>query len=81
MTDLSALIDLVLSSKLLRDDERSEWISKMEIMTEQQLATLESILTRGEGIEWNEELPKYEAAVTEAEELVENATPDSLLAS
>lgn len=71
-TDLTRLIGLVKTSKLLSETERKEWLQKMETMNESQLQKLEEILRKAEQINWAEELPKYEAAVAEAEVVIQS---------
>jgi len=71
--DFSRLISLVKGSKLLMDDERKEWLAKMETMSEPQLKKLSDILERAEKVNWTQELPKYEAAVQAAEAFVQSA--------
>lgn len=70
--DLTRLIGLVKTSKLLSESERKEWLQKMETMDESQLQKLETILLKAEQINWTEELPKYEAAVAEAEAVIQS---------
>ncbi|OGJ81606.1 hypothetical protein A3J91_03660 [Candidatus Peribacteria bacterium RIFOXYC2_FULL_58_10] len=77
--DLNRLISLVKGSKLLMDDERKEWLAKMETMSEPQLKKLSDILERAEKVNWTQELPKYEAAVQATEGAV--AQFESTLAS
>jgi len=71
--DLTHLIGLVKTSKLLTDDQRKEWLQKMETMTEQQLIRLQDILGRGERIDWATELPKYEAALQQTEAVIQQS--------
>lgn len=71
-TDLTRLIGLVKTSKLLSDSERKEWLRKMETMNEDQLTKLETILMQAEQINWAEEFPKFEAAVAEAEAVIQS---------
>jgi len=72
-SDLTRLIGLVKTSKLLTDAERKEWLRKMETMNEEQLGKLESVLTRAEQINWTEELPKYEAALQKADNAIQQS--------
>lgn len=71
--DLKHLIKLVKSSNLFSEEERKEWLQTMENMTDDQLEKLQDILKRGEDIDWEKEIPKYEAALKEAEAVVEKA--------
>lgn len=69
--DLTRLIGLVKSSRLLSEAERKGWFQKMETMDGEQLKELEEILLKAEQINWEEELPKYEAALAKAEQVIQ----------
>ncbi len=73
--DLKCLIGLVKKSKLLTAKERKSWLKKMEKMSEEQLGRLKDILEKAEKLDWEKELPKYEAAVGKAEAIVHAAFP------
>ncbi|MBU0457895.1 hypothetical protein KKF03_00415 [Patescibacteria group bacterium] len=64
------LIEKVKKSRLLSDQEREDWLKKMETMKEADLVELESIMDYAEKIDWETEIPKYASAVSKAEEIV-----------
>ena len=77
-TKLQSLIGLIKQSRLLDAEERKAWLKRLERMKDTQLARLFELLSKGEKLNWQEEMPKYEAALRKATTFVATVQPSSL---
>ena len=71
--NLGNLIKKVKESKLLSENEKKDWLKKMETMKDKDLAELESILDYAAGIDFEKAVPQYEERVRKAEQICEKA--------
>lgn len=60
--DLTAVTVRVQASRLLTETEKMYWIQHLPRMNADQIATLESILSQAEGLQWTASVPDFQAA-------------------
>ena len=65
ITEIHALVE---RSKLLSQSERTYWLQTLPSMTPDQVAKLETILTKASQIPWTEHVQRYFSVISQAAE-------------
>ncbi len=62
--DKQTLIQLIAASRILTDAERTYWRQTLEVMTYDQMARLEKILTKVSQLQWTKQIQKAWTSLT-----------------